>query len=368
MTTHLYTSTMRAAPALSATAGALNTILDACLRTGFGAVTAVSVTVAAGIATAVFNAGESFAPGATIEVSGANQGALNTRAVVRSSTSTQCTWATSAADGVATGTIAIKVAGAGWAKPFQVGKTLCLRSPHPDSTGCILRVDDSSDNAARVTAFISMTDANTGAGQFPTDAQIAGGLYWPKADNSTGTRAWMVVADERAFYLYVLGVAASVTGLVMGFGDLLTDTPDPWACFLAGSTGATYAGGVGCLSLVGSAVANTLVLARPASGVGAPTLAYLVSLFRTSGASGSATGSQLPGWPNAAHGATVLTTAHVVATDGLRGRLPGIRHTPAALATNLAQFDLQSFPGFVPVRINASAPGVLFVSTGEWRA
>ena len=47
-----FTSDMRGAPVVSGTAGTLIAMLDACLVTGFGVVTATSVTVSGGVATA----------------------------------------------------------------------------------------------------------------------------------------------------------------------------------------------------------------------------------------------------------------------------------------------------------------------------
>ena len=60
------TNAMRGAPQISGTAGSLIAALDAFLLTGFGATTAVGVTVAGGIATAELQAGQSFSKGCIV--------------------------------------------------------------------------------------------------------------------------------------------------------------------------------------------------------------------------------------------------------------------------------------------------------------
>ena len=185
--------------------------------------------------------------------------------------------------------------------------------------------------------------------------------------STTGSRTWALVADERAFYLYVQPTSGNSAGSILGFGDLASAAPGPWDAFISGHATALYTGGAGCLSAVGSAPAATLALPKPGSGVGASTLAYLASGLRTSGVSGSAAGSQLPIWPNPANGDLVLMSPWVVASDGLRGRLPGLWHTPQAIDW-VGALDAAMFPGLLPVRTNPGASGVALLDTqGEWR-
>lgn len=67
-------SEMRGAPVLNGAAAgyALASVLDAALITGFGATTAVSVSVTDGIATATLPSGESFEPLSMVKVAGAD--------------------------------------------------------------------------------------------------------------------------------------------------------------------------------------------------------------------------------------------------------------------------------------------------------
>ena len=61
-----FSSDMRGAPTISGTAGSRIAALDACLITGFGAVTATGITVSGGIATAAVPSGQSFAQHAVV--------------------------------------------------------------------------------------------------------------------------------------------------------------------------------------------------------------------------------------------------------------------------------------------------------------
>ena len=218
---------MRGAPQLSGTAGTLIAVLDAFLITGFGQVTALSVTVASGIATASLQAGQSFDPYCVVLVDGATPAELNGEARVLTSSSTSITFATTAPDGVATGTITIKVAPVGqWEKPFTGTNRAVYRSTDVTGPRFCLWVDDSGTTAARVRGFENMTDVNTGTGPFPSDAQISGSGYWAKssAANANAVR-WDLFADSRFMGIAIAsssgGGANFVGALLRGFGDCL---------------------------------------------------------------------------------------------------------------------------------------------------
>ncbi|WP_423458037.1 hypothetical protein [Ottowia sp. VDI28] len=365
----LLSSSLRDAPVLSSAAGSLKALLSACLKSGFGSVTASLVSVTDGIATATVQSGSSFESRRIVQVSGATPTALNgDHEVLPGATLTQVQWVTSAPDGDATGSITIKYAPAGWQELFSATNVVVLQSASVNASGCCLRVDDTGTTSARVIGYGAMTAIDAGTAPFPTPGQQAGGLYWPKAHNATGSRKWALVADDRTFYLYVQPTTDNVAGSLVGFGDLIVDeAANPWDCFLAGHTSAVFTGGAGCLSAVGSAPTAALALPKPASGVGDATLAYLLSAFRTAGVSGNGVGSQLPVWPNVAHGDTILTDVYLIATDGLRGRLPGLRHTPASITWSTA-FDTEAFPGHLVMRTNPGAAGVALVDFAkEWR-
>lgn len=231
---------MHGAPVLTGTAGALISVLDACLIDGFGAVTLAAATVASGVATCTVNAGDSFADGDVVLVSGATPAALNgEHRVLPGPTNTSFQFATGAADGTATGAISAKYAPVGgWEKTYSGTNIAVYRSTDPLATGFYCRVDDTGTTMARVTGYVTMSDANTGTELFPTAAQIAGGGYWHKSNTAdTVARPWRVAADSRLFYLSVRPYRDAYGSCWRGFGDMLPLAPggDGWACALSAS-------------------------------------------------------------------------------------------------------------------------------------
>lgn len=249
---------MRGAPQISGTAGTLIGALDAFLLTGFGTVTALSVTVASGIGTATVNAGSYFDDYAVVLIAGATPTALNGEARVLSHTNTSITFETDAPDGTATGTITIKYAPVGsWEKTYSGTNIACYRSTDVLSPGQFLRVDDTGTLYARVVGYESMTDANTGSGPFPTTTLLSGGGYWHKSASANATAVrYAFAADSRALLTAVEPATASNatyrTSNIRGFGDPIVLAPggDAWATFLSASgvnlyslSGGTLCGG-----------------------------------------------------------------------------------------------------------------------------
>src|SRR5574337_410841 len=171
-------SAMTGAPSLTGQAGSLIALLDACLVNGFGAGAVDSVVIACGVATVTRSAGHPFAVNSVAAISGASVsgGSINGRQRVLAITGTTWTFdATGLADQSATGAIIAKLASAGWEKKYSGTNLAAYRSLAPDATGCLLRVDDTGANSARVVGYESMTSITTGSGPFPTDTQFGGG-------------------------------------------------------------------------------------------------------------------------------------------------------------------------------------------------
>lgn len=244
-------SAMSGAPTLNGAAGSLIAVLDACLVDGFGLKTADSVVVSGGIATATFSTGHSFGPDVIALVAGATPAGLNgEKRVLTTSTNTITFDATSIADGTATGTITIKLAPAGWEKPFSGTNLAAYRSTDLTGTRMFLRVDDTGTTTARVVGYESMSDVNTGVRAFPLEAQQAGGGYIPKANAANATaRAWTLIADSRGWWLHAHTATylPGISGSVWGFGDYDSlKSGDPFACALQCSlTDTSGSGSVG---------------------------------------------------------------------------------------------------------------------------
>lgn len=226
-----FASTMAGAPVLSGTAGSLIALLDACLKDGFDTKTLTSLVALGGVMTATFTGTHSSQTDAVVLVAGVTggptgfAGANGEQKITARPSATTATWTTTLPDGTYTGTITMKMAPAGWLKPFTGTNLAAYQSNDPASTKCWLRVDDTAAAAARVVGYETMSDINTGTGPFPTPAQISGGGYWAKSMNANTTAVnWVLVADGRLFYLCVLpGWSTTVNnqaGVVRHFGDL----------------------------------------------------------------------------------------------------------------------------------------------------
>ena len=232
-----FDSSQPGAPVLSGTAGALRTLLKACLVDGFGAGAVATLTVSGGIATATYAGAHPFKVGYVALFAGATPAGLNGNKVILSATGTSVTFAAPGVpDGAATGTITSKAAPAGWQELFAGALTnvIALKPSVVEATGCVLRVDDTGTINARVRAYEAMSDISTGVGMTPLESQAAGGLWWPKSATANATaRAWILVADARGFYLavapaggdrYTLLFAGDIASLKSGdaYGYLLT--------------------------------------------------------------------------------------------------------------------------------------------------
>lgn len=106
-----------------------------------------------------------------------------------------------------------------------------------------LRVQDDGPHGtalgreARTRGFESMTDVDTGTGDFPTSAQLSTGLIIRKSATTDGTaRAWVVLCDERTVSLFVLTGDQSGNYHDFHFGEFfsLAGTADAYRCVIIG--------------------------------------------------------------------------------------------------------------------------------------
>jgi len=198
-------SELPGAPVLSGTAGSRIAVLDACLRDGWGLLTASGVNVASGVATATFTATHAYEVDSVILVAGAGTAALNGEQRVTGKSSLSVSWpAPGVADGAVSGPVTVKLAPAGWAKAFAGSNRAAYRSLSPSATGCYLRIDHAAAGFARMRGYASMSDVDTGTDPTPSDAQLAGGGYVPVSNAADATaRRWMVVASDRFVHILI---------------------------------------------------------------------------------------------------------------------------------------------------------------------
>lgn len=381
---------MRGAPQISGTAGTLIGALDAFLLTGFGTVTALSVTVASGIGTATVNAGSYFDDFAVVLIAGATPSALNGEARVLSHTNTSITFETDAPDGTATGTVTIKYAPVGsWEKTYSGTNVACYRSTAVQSPGQFLRVDDTGTMVARVVGYESMTDVNTGSGPFPTATLFSGGGYWHKSTVASATAVrYAFAADSRAVLQAIEpGTAASATyrtSNIRGFGDPIVLAPggDAWATFL--SANGSISGFFNYATLCGgnSATASGFtVCPRAFTALGS---ALFLDVLPFTGVASRDSGSDttLGAAPSAVDGQIKLSPLFLreqAANSPGRAIVPGALYVPqSGLASLEAPGNIETGTGewvgrkllAVGTGVNAGAipPGIAFIDiTGPWR-
>jgi hypothetical protein len=382
---------MRGAPQISGSVGTLIAALDAFFVSGWGVTTALSVNVASGVATATLTPGQTFDRDAVVLVEGATPGALNGEARVLTTSNTSITWATTAADGAATGTITIKYAPqTSWSKVYAGTNKAVYRSTHVASAGHYLRVDDTGTTTARVRGFESMTDVDTGAGPFPTDAQMSGGGYWWKstAANTNPTK-YRIFADER---FVILTIAAGVptnatfTGApARGFGDplALASAGDAWVTLLSVAANNSAAAGWGSLSAANASGASGLCACpRAISGLGGSVLLDRRS-FTTNQTNYSGVDDTLGAAPSEVDGqikTARIYTKEVGSTKPPRALIPGVYHIPQtgllslladgdflAGSGDLAGHRLMAIPDTAAGGFSTPAAMYLVDITGPWR-
>ena len=374
-------SSMPGAPTLPRTAGALIALLDALLVNGWGQQTASSVVVAGGVATANFPTDHAAAKHGVVLVEGVTGTltALNGEQKVTSVAANVVKWATAAADGTATGTITVKMAPAGFAKPYSGTNLAVYKSAHPAAHGQYLRINDTTANYARAVGYETMTAISTGTGLFPSAAQLNGGYYWGKdADPAgTGNAPYLFVSDGRTFYLcvqsafnYYGGAARSHQALV--FGDLVPESPggDPFATAISGGVDTNWTNGGGTYVWDYFSTDYLLAVPRAISGAGTAVRGATHSDLNM---------GYIADLPNPVTGAipTGRVLFHDTTTSFPRASFPGVQFGPCTGAEKLiAPHEILDMPdgrSFAStlcsssVDSNSSLKAVLFDITGPWR-
>ena len=340
-----FDSSQVGAPVLSGTAGALRTLLKACLVDGFGAGAVATLTVSGGIATATYAGAHPFKVGYVAQFAGATPAGLNGNKVILSVTGTSVTFAAPGVpDGAATGTITSKAAPAGWQELFAGALTnvIALKPSVVEATGCVLRVDDTGTTNARVRAYEAMSDISTGVGMTPLESQAAGGLWWPKSATANATaRAWILVADARGFYLAVAPAGGDRYTLLFA-GDIASlKSGDAYGYLLTGNQGdQTNASSVpdGCVGYSHRSARTGAYLVRGYTAIGQSTAAQRLGAHHngsTADVYAGTAGYSLGAYPNGANNG-LLTGALELHAAGLRGTLPGLLHPVQDCGTSFA--------------------------------
>ena len=378
---------MRGASVINGSAGTLIAALKAFLITGFAPTAAVSATALDGVATIMLPAGQTFEQHSVVLLGGVLTGEER----VLSSASDRITVATAAPNGPITGSITVRYAPVGsWEEVFSKTNVSVFRSTDPTSARFYLRVDDTGTTVARVVAYESMTDVDTGSGAFPTTAQSSGGGYWHKsgAANTTQIR-WKMFADSKFLTLAVAATTSQAANFVVaplrGFGDPIALAPngDVWSALISVS-GAGSTTNSGMLdSCVTSQAGNGVHCARAFSGFGGAVLCdpkgYASGTGEISGAS-----SFLGKAPSEVDGEIKHAKVFIferTAGAGPRADIPGVLFIPqTGLAALISDGDMYPGVGAMQGRWlmavatgtnqGVSTPGGMYLMdvTGPWRA
>ncbi len=377
------------APVLSGTAGALIALLDACLVNGFSVASVSSLTVASGVATATVSAGHAAEIGSVVEILGATPSGLNgqKKCISIGGGNTTLTFdATGISDQTATGSITLKLAGAGWTKAFAGTNLAAYKSPNVAASGCYLRIDDTGTKVARAVGYESMTSISAGTGPFPTTAQRSGGTYWTKSSAADATgRAWTFAGDDRGFMLAIAySLSLPLGGALTAFGDLLpAKSGDAWACVVSGYASDKSASAPGDTNDLGvlRAAADELYLPRSHTALGSAVQAYKAfSLIAPAVTTGFASGNGPLQYPNGPDAGLYFTDLMVFEPfqNCLRGRWPGLHCCPQGLPFGLFQPNarLPAVENLLGRELRAvtfgagtGTNGTVFVdTTGPWRS
>ena len=252
-----FNSSETGAPVLNNAMGSLIGMLDACLVTGFNNKSVASITVAGGVATAVCNGhGFSGIHGQDVRIAGATPAVLNGRKALTFVNTNTFKFATTAADGVATGTITVKRDSLGWVKAFTgEGKAVYKRSD-VTATSMMLRVDDTNTGVAvptgaRVLMVESATSVDEFSGAAPPDARVPGGYCWSKGQNNSSAKQWTLIGDSKSFYFvtqsggYLLpSPTDAYASMIFAFGDFPSYKPgDAYNTLISGEMNTGSGGG-----------------------------------------------------------------------------------------------------------------------------
>lgn len=377
MTTPIwFDSTETGAPTLNNVAGSLLEVLRACLINGFGAKTVTSIDVASGVATATAAShGFSATFGKRLLISGSAEAALNgTKQPLSVATNTFTFDATGVADGTYTGTMIAKRAPLGFSEVYTGTNKAIFARTAVEALAQMLRVVDTETVASivRVKGVVTATDVDTFTGDFPSEAQLAGGGYWQKGTNSATAKKWFVAGNDRGFYLGTQ-LDANDRFVVYFFGDGVPYyAGDAGFTLLSGQTNTTYTGtpawglaqGSG---LTSSPVSTSAMYAPRGVLAGETTPAYQALINPSGGNSVSAANT----FPNAVTyvNPVIHPLIHVLSTGPcIRGQMPGLAYILANSPFTNLQVVQAGADTFLAVSVsNSGQTGqIAFKLNGEW--
>lgn len=330
-------------PTLSGTAGDLTTLMDALLVNGSATVVVNSITRSGSTATVTTNTAHGMSntdpvsmrrvflagTGLEAEYAGANIATNITDSTHFEMTVTGTPTTPSAGTGMTA-----KHPGLGWAIYFTGTNKRAYRAAVGNRFP--IRIEDAAAGSAayaRVVAYETMTDVDTGTGPFPTAAQVSGGMYIHKSStaNST-TRPWFFIGDEKRFYLmndFDSHATPFNNATGMFFGDIITYRPsDAYHTLLIASPSSTPTDNSN-IGLMNNSTSH--YMPRAASQVGTSVQAirhwgYSLPGVGSAVQSGTNTFGTYFTYPHVMDGGLLVTRIYVAPSTalGIRGEQPGV--------------------------------------------
>ena len=370
--------------------GSAVNVLDAFLKDGFHPRVLTSVVVSGGVATCTLN-GHGYSDGRMLDIGGSSPTALNGRQKITVISANAFTFpAVGVSDGAASGTITAKRSPLGWTKSYSgTDKAVYARSD-PAATAALLRVDDTGSGVAaatyaRMVAYESMTDIDTGVGPAPTAVALSGGQYLQKGANTGAAKPWVMVGDSRTFFLLTDTASYPYSSYgaldLHGFGDFNSfRAGDPYACFIVGG-GVDNAGSDTFLQVTGggsSLFNNSFLAMRAANAVGGAISLQHIGPSLTTSSLFSYMGNAGPAYPSGVDNGMVqqypLLMQEYTPGSGypIRGTMRGIAHPMASIGSRLHMQILPNVGGTgrdflaVAVKFRGTVGCVLFDITGPW--
>ncbi len=207
MPVKLFHSAQVGAPTLAGQSGSLVDLLTACLVDGYPSAPVTSIVRDGSLCTVVTPKPHGFITGDYAAISGAGEGAYNGEHFVTLVNATTFTFAIATTpDTPATGAITFRRSSAGWERAFSGPSKAAYRSK--EGLRHYLRVvDDASSpgatREAQLRGYRTMSSIDEGVEPFPTPAQRASLYAYKSTGADTSSRPWVLICDERIFYLGV---------------------------------------------------------------------------------------------------------------------------------------------------------------------
>ncbi len=248
MPVKLFHSAQVGAPTLTGQIGSLVALLTACLVDGYPTITVTSVTRDGGVVTVVTESAHGFNTGDYARIAGASEAAYNIETLVTRVNATTFTFAVTGSPATpATGTVTVRRTSAGWERAFTGENKAVYRAK--SGLRHYLRVVDDASSAggareAQLQGFRTMSSVDAGEERFPSTAQKAALYAYKSSGSDASSRPWVLIADERFFYLGIQEADSPTNKLWYGggfpywytFGELVGTTRevDQYATVLGG--------------------------------------------------------------------------------------------------------------------------------------